>query len=105
MPANKGDWAFLSIKIDQGQYNKALQGDVGGKINCKYYPFSGQAWDNGLNVGQSCHCADVSIRMIKYITGTDKFVNINEVTPFVNSLSTAPDLVHKRIREIRANDC
>jgi hypothetical protein len=42
--------------------------------------------------------------MIKYITGTDKFVNINEITPFVNSPSTAPDLVHKRIREIRAND-
>jgi hypothetical protein len=104
MPANKGDWAFLSIKIDQGQYNKALQSDIGGKINCKYYPSLDGAKNNGARIETACHCADVSIRMIKYITGTDKFNNINEVTLFVNSPSTAPDLVHKRIREIRAND-
>jgi hypothetical protein len=104
MPANKGDWAFLSIKIDQGQYNKALQSDIGGKINCKYYPLSNKVSDNGFNIGQSCQCADVSIRMIKYITGTNKFNDINEITLFVNSPSTAPNLVHNRIRAIRAND-
>ena len=36
MPANLGSWAYLSVKIDKSNYEKALQPKIGEGINCKY---------------------------------------------------------------------
>lgn len=99
MPNDKGDWTFLTSKIDQSKYESALQSNIGDKINCQYYPdLANVEKIKTNNLDKYCHCADVSIRMFKFVTNSNYFDNIEHM------VTLAPDFLYVRIRHIKAND-